>query len=55
MPNSSTTSTLGDRYTRILPVQVVLGAGLPEVFHQVVGPDEVGAVSVLDGPAAPRR
>ena len=28
----------------------MLGSGLPEVLHQVVGADEVSAVAILDGP-----
>ena len=40
---------LGSQVDPQSAVQVVLGPGLPEVFHQVVGADEVGPVPVLDG------
>ena len=40
---------LGSQVAPQSAVQVVLGPGLPEVFHQVVGADEVGPVPVLDG------
>ena len=32
------------------PVLVVLRLNSPEVLHQLVGPDEVGAVAALNGP-----
>ena len=38
-PGSSTT-----------PLQVVIGAGLAQILHRVVGLNEVGRVPVLDGP-----